>query len=71
MMTTTGRIGALAMAFCGKRLEVQVLRTPRGFYLGTADDDGPCSRESEEYFPTQAAAELALATGDWTQRTEP
>jgi hypothetical protein len=32
---------------------------------------GPVSRESEEYFPTEKAAKIALDTNSWTQRDEP
>ena len=73
-MTTTitaGRIGQLAKDYCGKRLPLQVLRTVRGYYIGTADDDGPCSRESLEYFPSEHLAQHALDSNEWTQRDEP
>ncbi|AKU14444.1 hypothetical protein AzCIB_4558 [Azoarcus sp. CIB] len=42
-----------------------------GHYIGTADEDGPVSRESVEYFRSQYAAEHALATGRWQQRLHP
>lgn len=64
-------IGLLAKAYCNKRLPLTVLRSACGFYLGTSDDDGPCSRESIEYWPSQAMADKALVNGTWTQRTEP
>jgi hypothetical protein len=56
-------------------LELQVLKSTRGFYLGTADDGGPVSRESLEYWDTFEKADHALgANGDfqelWTQRNE-
>ena len=54
----------------GRRLELQALRSNAGWYLGTFDDEGPCSRESAEYFPTEQAANAALDSGDWTQRYE-
>lgn len=38
--------GLLALEYCGKRLPLQVLQSAAGFYIGTMDDDGPCSRES-------------------------
>lgn len=64
--------GKLA-ASIGKSLPLRVLSSQRGFYIGTADDDGPVSRESEEYWDSKEAAEGAL-TGvegkDWTQRLE-
>lgn len=62
--------GLLALAFVGKRLPLQVLRSAAGYYIGTFDD-GPVSRESVEYFPTREAARHALETGAWTQRQEP
>lgn len=65
--------GLLAREFAGLRLPLQVLRSARGFYLGTADESGPVSRESAEYWPTETAAATALAAGPdaWTQRDEP
>lgn len=63
--------GLLAKAYCNKGLPLTVLQSARGYYLGTADDEGPCSRESVQYWPSQAKAEQAMATGMWTQRTEP
>ncbi|CAD5366590.1 hypothetical protein RA210_U10401 [Rubrivivax sp. A210] len=65
-------IGHLAMRFCGKSLPLTVCKSQRGFYLGTWDDnEGPCSRESAEYWLKEAEAATALATGRWTQRQEP
>ena len=42
-----------------------------GHYIGTADEDGPVSRESVEYFRSQHAADHALTTGRWQQRIHP
>ncbi|AXK43848.1 hypothetical protein [Erythrobacter aureus] len=69
-MTPTGK---LAYEFGNRRLPLQVLQSGRGFYLGTADDGGPVSRESAEYWPTYDEAEGALDKGPdaWTQRDEP
>ncbi len=64
-------IGLLAKAYCNKSLPLSVLQSARGFYLGTSDEEGPCSRESVQYWPSQDKAEQAMATGMWTQRTEP
>ena len=63
--------GLLALAYVGKRLPLQVLRSAAGHYIGTFDDDGPVSRESVEYFPSHEAARHALETGAWTQRQYP
>lgn len=65
------RFGKLAAEYCAKRLPVQVLESRAGFYLGTADHDGPVSRESVEYFSTHDAAHRALSQGGWTQRQTP
>lgn len=62
--------GLLALAYVGKRLPLQVLRSAAGHYIGTFDD-GPASRESVEYFPSHEAAHHALETGAWTQRSCP
>ncbi len=71
--TTVGHApsGRLALIYCGLRLEHQVLRSAAGYYIGTLNEDMPCSRESAEYFKTQAQADDALATGHWTQREWP
>jgi hypothetical protein len=65
------RFGYLAYVLCGKRLELMVLKSNAGFYIGTADDDGPCSRESVEYFHNKDDADASLAAGDWTQKQNP
>lgn len=67
----TGRSGQLALIYCGKRLPIKVLQSAAGFYIGTTDDEGPCSRESEEYFKNRNQAETALLHDSWTQRVEP
>jgi len=65
-------IGYLAKAYCNEELEIQVLKSASGFYIGTCCEHGyPCSRESEQYWPTKALAETALETGDWDQRPRP
>lgn len=71
--TFAGPSGLLAREFAGRRLPLQVLRSAAGFYIGTADDDGPCSRESAEYWRTAEAAQAALDAGPdaWTQREHP
>ena len=55
---TAVRSGALA--WTGKRLPLQVLRSAAGHYIGKQDDEGPVSRESVEYFPNHLAAQRAL-----------
>lgn len=68
-----GPTGKLAYDIMGVRLPLQVLRSARGFYLGTFDDEGPVSRESAEYWSTEDAAQKALEAGPdaWTQRDHP
>ncbi len=65
--------GQLARDVAGRRLPLRVLPCARGFYLGTADEGGPVSRESVETWPTPEAAAAAMAAGPdaWTQRDEP
>lgn len=76
-MTTTvtsascGKTGHLAFEFCGKRLPLQVMSSAAGHYLGTCNEEGPCSRESVEYWPSQAAAQSALDSGTWSQKPYP
>lgn len=64
------RFGQLAQA-AGYALPLEILQSAAGFYLGTRDEGGPVSRESAEYFPTEAAAQDALDQNDWTQRDRP
>ena len=64
--------GYLAVKYCGLSLPLRVLRSGAGYYIGTGSDElGPVSRESEEYFPKQSAADAALAMGNWTQKHTP
>jgi hypothetical protein len=64
-------IGYQALAYVGKRLPLQVLCSAAGHYIGTADADGPVSRESVSYFRSLNAADHALQTGRWQQRLNP
>ncbi|HBO3354317.1 TPA: hypothetical protein L4S42_002129 [Pseudomonas aeruginosa] len=61
-------VGYLALNHLGERRPLQELRSGAGYYIGTADEDGPVSRESTQYFRSFHAANQALATGDWQQR---
>ncbi len=64
--------GWLARHFFNTALELQVLQSRAGYYIGTAHPEhGPVSRESDEYWRTQAEARKALASDNWTQRYEP
>ena len=62
--------GMLAEQFCGLHLPLTILRSNAGFYIGTADNEGPVSRESVEYFPSNEDAASALANGEWTQKMD-
>lgn len=63
-------VGKLALE-SGVRLELKVLHSNAGYYLGTFSEDGPYSRESVEYFRSQGQAEAAMTSGEWTQRDHP
>ncbi|PRB81541.1 hypothetical protein [Pseudomonas sp. MYb185] len=63
-------LGRLAAAM-GKQLPLSVLKSAAGFYIGTADECGPVSRESVEYFRSEKSAWNALQTDRWQQRTNP
>lgn len=55
-----------------QQLELEVLESAAGFYIGTFDpNEGPVSRESVEYWPTRKKAETALTTNLWTRRLNP
>ena len=65
-------IAQLAFDYMRLTCELKVLKSGAGFYLGGfCQDEGPISRESEEYWSTQEEAEAAKASGQWTQRTYP
>ncbi|EAA2983492.1 hypothetical protein DNY73_18355 [Salmonella enterica subsp. diarizonae] len=68
--STTVSTGMLAAEFAGLSLPLQVLRSGAGFYIGTANEMGPVSRESVEYFATAELAERALEQGTWSQREQ-
>lgn len=51
-------------------LPLCVLQSAAGYYIGTANDEGPVSRESMEYWKTEDAAETALRSNAWTQRDD-
>lgn len=61
--------GKLAMS-SGFRLPIQVLKSAAGFYIGTANSQGPCSRESVEYWRTSEEANKAFSQSAWTQRQQ-
>lgn len=63
--------GYLAKKYSQVSLELTVLKSAAGFYIGTIDDAGPVSRESVEYYPTLDQAAEALFCSTWTQRTNP
>ncbi len=62
--------GQLALTI-GRALPLRVLGWGKNFFIGTADEEGPCSRESVEYWADKGQAEAALANRRWTQRREP
>ncbi|WP_404299010.1 hypothetical protein [Alicycliphilus denitrificans] len=64
----TVQYGALAAA-CGEQLEMQILKSGGGYYLGTYSENGPFTRESVQYWPTPEKAQKAWDAGLWTQRT--
>lgn len=60
--------GKLAFAQFNTKHPLQILESASGFYIGTADESGPISRESEDYYPTAEVAAQALEYNAWTQR---
>lgn len=63
--------GRLAYVICKRRLQLEVLKSQAGYYIGTLDEGLPCSRESVEYFPTEHEALKALSEDKWTQKETP
>jgi len=49
---------------CGKEMEMQVLSSAAGFYIGTQCECGPYSREPG-YFRTREDATAALQSGNF------
>lgn len=63
--------GMLAAQSCGPLLPLEVLKSRAGFYIDTSTEEGPYSRESVEYWPTESAAWDALKNQTWTQKPYP
>ncbi|SEB14329.1 hypothetical protein SAMN05660964_03800 [Thiothrix caldifontis] len=61
--------GKIAQQY-GYDLELTILKSNAGFYVGTSKDYMPVSRESVEYYKTKELAQTALDTGTFKQRTE-
>lgn len=62
--------GLLAARY-GYDLELSVQKCELGYFIGTADENGPATRESEEFWPTQEQAQAALNGEEginWVQR---
>ena len=53
---------------CGVTVQLEVLRSAAGYYVGTQCRCGPYTRESEEYYRSREEAERALREGTWTIR---
>ena len=68
---STQPAGKLAYEIMGIRLPLEILHSGRGYYIGTANDAGPVSRESLEYWPHYESAHIAFKNNAWTQRDEP
>lgn len=52
---------------CKRAVDVEVLHSAAGYYIGSMCACGPYSRESD-YFKTGELAQKALDTGAWTPR---
>ena len=63
--------GLLAKEILGLTLELTVLKSGAGWYIGTFDNEGPVSRESVEYYQTESLADQALEQDLWTQKENP
>lgn len=67
-MPDQSQIGLLAKAVIGLQLPLRVLHSQAGAYIGTSNEEGPISRESEEYWFDPNHAQRALDNDEWTQR---
>ena len=59
--------GYIAKRYCGICLPLVVLQSRAGFYIGTAENGEPVSRESVEYWQNFDDANEALLSNSWTQ----
>lgn len=64
------RFSFLAWSILEEVHELEVLRSPAGWYLGAWDEQGPVARDSQ-YFATEAEALEALRTNSYIQRLNP
>lgn len=62
------KYGQIAKVWGFGELPLRVLQSNAGWYIGTWDNEGPVSRESECYYRTQEEAQKALDTNTWTQK---
>lgn len=65
------KYGFLAFSVTGKKLPLNVLQSAAGFYIGTFDEEGAVSRESNEYFRSFESCNYALQNGEWSQKENP
>lgn len=64
--------GKIAKEILNLDLELQILKSNAGYYIGTASEElGPVSRESVEYYKKFSDAEKAFSLNEWTQKQEP
>lgn len=63
--------GKLAFQYCNLKLELEVLSSAAGYYIGTFNEEGPVSRESTEYWGSSKDANTALKTNNWMQKEQP
>lgn len=59
----------LLAAQSGEFLQLQVVSSGGGYYLGTQSERGPFTLESEESWETHEKALMAWDAGCWTQRS--
>ena len=67
-MIDATQFGINAYNTLGLKLELSVLKSASGYYIGTVNERGPVSRESLDYYGTADAAQQALDDGTWQQR---
>jgi hypothetical protein len=65
------KFGFVAHQYGKKLLPLQVCKSAAGYFIGTLDEGSPFSRESDGYYPSEAAAGAALTTLAWEQKPAP
>lgn len=65
---TDKNYGILTKQYYGKEMELKIVLTGKGFFIGTARHRGPVVRESLEYYQAHRDAQHDMVNDSFTQR---